>query len=163
MSTVSNIFGADPTAKTEHGEWPNFFRLAGESFARGDSYFRRVLDGLPAAVYITDAAGLITYYNEAAVSLWGHRPELGKSQWCGSWKLYRPDGARLPHDQCPMALALRNCEAIREPHLIAERPDGAKVPFVPYPTILRDDHSRPCDRSAPARRRDHTGLVIQTA
>ena len=30
MSTVSNIFGADPTAKTEHGEWPNFFRLAGE-------------------------------------------------------------------------------------------------------------------------------------
>ena len=50
--------------------------------------FRELLDALPAAVYTTDAAGRITYYNEAAVALWGHRPTLGSSEWCGSWKLF---------------------------------------------------------------------------
>ena len=63
----------------------------------------RLLDLLPAAIYTTDAAGRITYYNEAAASLWGYRPELGKAEFCGSWKLYWPDGTPLRHDQCPMA------------------------------------------------------------
>ncbi len=69
--------------------------------------FRDLLDALPAAVYTTDAAGRITYYNEAAATLWGHRPLLGSSEWCGSWKLFWPDGTPLPHDQCPMAIALK--------------------------------------------------------
>ena len=51
-----------------------------------------LLDALPVAVYITDAEGCITYYNEAAVELWGNRPPLGSSKWCGSWKIYWPDG-----------------------------------------------------------------------
>ena len=55
-------------------------------FAPG--YFRQVVDALPAAVYITDIDGVITYYNEAAAWLWGWRPEIGKNQWCGSWKLW---------------------------------------------------------------------------
>src|SRR5262245_316448 len=51
-----------------------------------------LLQALPAAVYTTDAAGRITFYNEAAAALWGHRPELGSDKWCGSWRLFRPDG-----------------------------------------------------------------------
>jgi PAS domain-containing protein len=51
-----------------------------------------LLEALPVAVYTTDADGRITFYNEAAAELWGHRPELSTSQWCGSWKLYRADG-----------------------------------------------------------------------
>src|SRR6266568_7080435 len=86
---------------------PHFPRQAQEAWVGGDSPFRAVLDSLPAAVYTTDAAGRITYYNDAAAALWGHRPELGTSEWCGSWKLYWPDGRPLPHDQCPMAMALR--------------------------------------------------------
>src|SRR4249920_320929 len=54
--------------------------------------FRGLLDALPAAVYTTDAAGRITYYNDAAAELWGYRPPLGTSEWCGSWKLFWPDG-----------------------------------------------------------------------
>ncbi|WP_306752865.1 PAS domain-containing protein [Paracoccus actinidiae] len=42
--------------------------------------FGDLLGALPAAVYITDAAGRITFYNQAAVDLWGHRPELGKDE-----------------------------------------------------------------------------------
>jgi PAS domain S-box-containing protein len=105
---------------------------------RGDTDFRQVLDLLPAAVYITDTVGLITYYNEAAVALWGQHPKLGQSEWCGSWKLYWPDGRPLPHDQCPMALALREKRPIMGMEAIAERPDGIRVPFIPYPTPLFD-------------------------
>lgn len=57
-----------------------------------------LLEALPVAVYTTDADGRITFYNEAAADLWGHHPELGSSQWCGSWRLYWPDGRPLPRD-----------------------------------------------------------------
>ena len=74
--------------------------------------FRELLGALPAAVYTTDAAGRITYYNEAAVELWGHRPPLGTSEWCGSWKLYWPDGTPLAHNECPMAIALKEDRSV---------------------------------------------------
>jgi PAS domain S-box-containing protein len=101
--------------------------------------FRELLDALPAAVYTTDAAGRITYYNEAAVALWGHRPPLGTGEWYGSWKLFWPDGTPLPHEQCPMALALKEDRAVRGMEAAAERPDGTRVPFIPYPTPLHDE------------------------
>src|SRR5438270_4547158 len=105
----------------EQLERSGFLSRAGAALASGDGYFHEILDALPAAVYVTDTAGRITYYNEAAAILWGCRPELGKSQWCGSWKLYWPDGSPLPHDQCPMALALREGRPIRGMEAVAER------------------------------------------
>src|SRR4029077_19962630 len=66
-----------------------------------------LLQALPVAVYATDAAGRITFYNEAAAALWGCRPELVESEWCGSWRLYWPDGRPMPHNECPMAVALK--------------------------------------------------------
>jgi PAS domain S-box-containing protein len=97
-----------------------------------------LLHALPTAVYTTDAAGHITFYNDAAAELWGIRPRLGKNEFCGSWKLYWPDGTPLPHDECPMALALKEKRPIRGMEAIAERPDGTRVPFIPYPTPLFD-------------------------
>ncbi|MGO8916012.1 MAG: PAS domain S-box protein [Stellaceae bacterium] len=101
-------------------------------------WYRNVLDALPAAIYATDAAGRITYYNQAAADLAGRRPELGKDEWCVTWRLYWPDGTPLPHDQCPMAVALKENRAIRGAEAILERPDGTRVAFLPYPTPLRD-------------------------
>lgn len=103
-----------------------------------DRQSRELLGGLPVAVYTTDAAGRITYFNEAAAELWGHRPELGKSEWCGSWRLYWPDGRPMPHDQCPMALALKENRAIKAAEAAAERPDGTRVAFLAFPAPLRD-------------------------
>jgi PAS domain S-box-containing protein len=97
-----------------------------------------LLEALPAAIYKTDPEGRITFYNEAAAQLWGCRPELGTSTFCGSWKLYWPDGTPLPHDQCPMAIALKERRPIRGMEAVAERPDGTRVPFIPYPTPLYD-------------------------
>lgn len=97
-----------------------------------------LVQALSAAIYTTDALGRITSYNEAAAALWGCRPELGKSEFCGSWKLYWSDGTPLPHDECPMALALKHKQPIRGMEAVAERPDGTRVPFIPYPTPLFD-------------------------
>lgn len=99
---------------------------------------REVLEALPAAVYTIDAEGRITFFNQAAADLWGCRPTLGTSEWCGSWRLYWPDGRPMRHDECPMAVALTEGHPIHGAEAVAERPDGTRVPFLAYPTPLRD-------------------------
>jgi PAS domain S-box-containing protein len=101
-----------------------------------------LLEALPVAVYTTDAEGCITYYNQSAADLWGCRPEIGSDRWCGSWRLYWPDGRPLPHDECPMAVSLKEGRPVRGIEAIAERPDGTRVRFLPYPTPLHDSSGR---------------------
>ncbi|APO68521.1 protein-glutamate methyltransferase CheR-type protein [Rhizobium gallicum] len=97
-----------------------------------------LMEALPGAVYTTDAEGRITSYNPAAAELWGRNPELGTDEWCGSWRMYRTDGTPLPHDECPMAMALKEKRTIQGAEAVAERSDGVRVPFLAYPTPLRD-------------------------
>jgi PAS domain S-box-containing protein len=97
------------------------------------------LNNLPLAIYTTDAQGRITYFNDAAVKFAGRQPAIGE-MWCVTWRLFLPDGTPLPHEQCPMAVALRERRAVRGIEAIAERPDGTRVPFMPYPTPLFDDN-----------------------
>jgi PAS domain-containing protein len=97
---------------------------------------------IPAALYTTDADGWLTYYNDAAAELWGFRPVLGKARWCGSWRLFDVDGTRLAHDECPMAVSLREARAVRGIQIVLERPDGRRVAVMPYPTPLRDESGR---------------------
>jgi PAS domain S-box-containing protein len=103
-----------------------------------ERWFGQLLEALPAAVYTTDAKGRVTFYNRAAAELAGREPKIGEDEWCVSWRLYKPDGTPLPHDQCPMAQTLKRNEAIRGAEAIVERPDGTRVPMMPYPTPLRD-------------------------
>lgn len=100
-----------------------------------DEPYRTFLESLAVAVYTTDAAGRITFFNEAAVALWGRRPELGE-EWCGSLRLFHRDGRPMAHDECPMAIALKENRAVRGWSAFAERPDGRRVAFEPYPTPL---------------------------
>ena len=109
-----------------------------ERLRTSERRLRALLEGLPAAVYMTDAQGRITFFNQAAVDFSGRTPKLGSDEWCVSWKLYWPDGTPLPHDECPMAVALREARPIRDTEALAERPDGTLVPFIPYPTPLFD-------------------------
>ena len=97
---------------------------------------RALIEALGVAVYTTDAEGRLTLYNEAAAALWGWRPPLGGQQWCGSWRLYWPDGTPLAHADCPMGIAMREKRPIRGVEAVAERPDGTRVPFAAYPTPL---------------------------
>jgi PAS domain S-box-containing protein len=97
-----------------------------------------VLDALPAAIYTTDAEGTLTYFNRAAAELAGREPAVGRDKWCVSWRLRRADGSVLPHDECPMAQALKERRPIRGAEAFLERPDGTLVPFTPYPTPVFD-------------------------
>jgi len=100
--------------------------------------WRSVLDELPVPLYTTDPAGAVTYWNRACVELAGRRPQLDADRWCVTWKIYTTTGDLLPHDQCPMAQAVREQRVIRDVVAIAARPDGTRRAFRPYPTPLFD-------------------------
>lgn len=95
-----------------------------------------VLEALPEAIYTTDAKGLITFFNRAAAVLWGVKPQLGKSEFCGSWKLFLPEGDPLPHHECPMAMVLKEQRPLRGQEIVAERPDGTRVRLLTYPSPI---------------------------
>jgi PAS domain S-box-containing protein len=104
----------------------------------GERPFREIVDVLPAAIYTTDAEGFVTYANAAAVDLAGRASIPGVDRWCVTEKLFTADGEPLPHDQCPMATAMKEGLPIRGVEAIAERPDGRRFWFTPFPTPLRD-------------------------
>src|SRR5690606_36626091 len=65
------------------------------------------LSTLPVAAYLTDAEGRLTYYTDRAAELWGCRPDLG-TEWCSAVRLFWPDGQPMRHDECPLAVTLRD-------------------------------------------------------
>lgn len=113
--------------------------LAVAAVRQGREMAEVVLNDFPVPVYTTDAEGRITWFNRACIDFSGRMPVVGEDRWCVTWKLYAEDGTAMPHDQCPMALAIRQMRIVRGTSAIAERPDGSKVPFVPYPVLLHDD------------------------
>jgi PAS domain-containing protein len=114
-------------------------RIAARAAKLGGSTLLQVLDELPAPIYITNSDGVITHYNRACIAFAGRTPRIGEDRWCVTWKLYTEKGDFLPHDQCPMATAIRERRVVRGIKAVAERPDGSRVPFLPYPTPLLDD------------------------
>ena len=106
--------------------------------AAGPESLPQALDQLPTAIYVTDTAGTITYFNPACAHFAGRTPTLGADKWCVTWKLFTSDGEPLPHDQCPMAVAIREKRSVRGVEAVAERPDGTRIAFAPFPTPLFD-------------------------
>ena len=102
---------------------------------------RVFLQALGVALYTTDGDGRITFYNEAAAALWGRRPEPGE-RWCGSLRLFWPDGRPMAHEESPIARAMREDRPVRGATAHAERPDGSRVSFAAYPTPLHDRDGR---------------------
>jgi PAS domain-containing protein len=104
----------------------------------GDHAQFLVLDLLPLAIYVTDADGFISYFNPTCIDFAGRQPAVGQDRWCVSWKLYTDNGQFLPHDECPMAVAIKTRQAVRGITAIAERPNGSRVSFLPFPTPVID-------------------------
>ena len=113
-----------------------YLDIAVEAAGGGGQDLAESLDRLPVAIYLTDTTGTITHFNRACITLAGRTPTVRHDKWCVTWKLYTLDGARLPHDECPMAVAIRERRKVRGAEAVAERPDGTRVRFVPYPTPL---------------------------
>lgn len=106
---------------------------------RGGPGLMLALEALPAPIYVTDAQGIVTHYNNACIGFAGRSPAAGKDRWCVTWKLYAETGEFMPHETCPMATAILERRPIRGLSAVAERPDGARVTFIPFPTPLFDD------------------------
>ena len=107
--------------------------MAHETFAPAS-----VLGLTSAAIYVTDALGTITYFNEPAVELWGLRPVIGETKWCGSWRLFWPNREPLSLDQCPMAICLAEKRVIENVEIIVQRPDGVEKHVVVNPRPFVD-------------------------
>ena len=100
----------------------------------GRDALTEALDALPAAIYVTGPDGAIVYYNQACIDLAGRTPDLRHDRWCVTWRLFTLEGQPLPHADCPMAIAIREQRRIRNVEAIAERPDGTRIQFMPFPT-----------------------------
>ncbi|MDQ3845477.1 MAG: ATP-binding protein [Bacteroidota bacterium] len=107
--------------------------------SQSEYYYKQLIQELSAAIYTCDKQGHILFYNKAAIDLWGRKPEIGKDLWCGSWKIYQPDGAPLSLDACPMAIALKTGQSVRGQEIVIERPNGVRLNVLPHPDPILDD------------------------
>src|SRR5882762_3382405 len=116
-----------------------------EKIQRSQERYRTLFDLVPVAVYTCNADGIIQEYNRRAGELWGG--ELGqngeKPRFCGSYKIYYPDGRPMPHEECPMARALRGEKLTpKDLEIVVERPDGERRDVIPAPQVLTDEHGK---------------------
>ena len=96
------------------------------------------LEALPLPVYVTGPDGVVTHFNSACADFAGREPVTGKDRWCVTWKLFTEDGAPMAHEHCPMAVTIRERREVRGLRAIAERPDGSRRAFEPFPTPVYD-------------------------
>jgi PAS domain S-box-containing protein len=145
MSTASHETGRRPqeeamlarAAQEEVGQGQQVVSVLHSS----DLQVWRLLENLPAGAYTCDADGLITYFNQHAVRLWGRAPQLHNpvDRFCGSFKLLLPDGSPIAHDQCWMALALKMGQAYNGHEIMIERPDGQRLTVLAHANPIVDD------------------------
>lgn len=104
--------------------------------------YRTLFDLAPIAVYCCDGSGVIQEYNHRAAELWGRKPVPGDTdeRFCGSFKLYRPDGRYMPHEQCPMGDVLSGkMPGVHDAEVHIERPDGSRVIVIVNIAPLMDE------------------------
>ena len=92
--------------------------------------YRMLFELGPVAVYSCDASGVIQDFNRRAADLWGRAPATGDTdeRFCGSFKMFRPDGTFMPHDRCPMADVLSGAiPFVHYGEVHIERPDGSRI------------------------------------
>jgi PAS domain S-box-containing protein len=119
----------------------NQVHQAGSTLHDGELHFRRLLEKLPAGAYTCDPEGLITYFNQHAVQLWGRAPKLNDpvDRFCGSFKLFAVDGSPIAHNQCWMALALESNEGYNKREIVIERPGGERLSALAHANPIHDE------------------------
>mgnify|MGYP006195376255 CR=1 FL=1 len=85
--------------------------------------FRKLIEASPIAFYTTDVEGWITFINKAAENLWGRTPTLVEEKWCGSWKVFSPDGKPIPEGEYFIAKAIKEARPYENQRITIERPD----------------------------------------
>jgi PAS domain S-box-containing protein len=131
VEVVANLYQEDGRSVIQCNIRDITERKAVEAALRASEERYRILFELgPVAVYSCDASGTIQDFNNRAVELWGRKPASGegKERFCGSFKLFHPDGRFISRAQCPMADVLSGKkEAVHDAEVILERPDGSRL------------------------------------
>ena len=120
-------------------------KLARTALQASEDRYKSLLELMPAGLYTVEAAtGTITYFNEHAARIWGRTPRLNDTEerFCGSFKVFMPDGTFVPREQTPMAFAVREGRSFRNTEAIVERPDGTRVTALVNIDPLRDAQGR---------------------
>jgi len=115
---------------------------ADEALRRSEERYRALFNLGPVAIYSIDASGVIENFNHRAAELWGREPALGDTdqRFCGSFKMFRPDGSFMPHEQCPMAEVVSGkITAAHDAEVLIERPDGSRVTVLVNIRPLKND------------------------
>ena len=118
---------------------------AGAAASESNERYRALFDLGPVAIYSCDASGVIGDFNRKAVELWGRKPAAGDTdeRFCGSFKMFRPDGTFVPHDRCPMAEVLSGAiPSVHDGEVHIERPDGSRVVVIVTIRPLKDRHGQ---------------------
>ena len=63
-------------------------------------------------------------------------------RFCGSFKLYSPEGVPIAHDQCWMALALQTGTEYNGQEIVIEQPDGKRITVLAHANPLHDAAGR---------------------
>ena len=144
VEVVANLYQEDGHAVIQCNIRDITERKAAEARLRASEERYRILFELgPVAGYACDASGVIQNFNKRAVELWGRNPGVGAAseRFCGSFKLFRPDGSLIRPANCPMAEVLRGkiLEA-RDKEVILERPDGTRLTCIVNIRPLKNEH-----------------------
>jgi PAS domain S-box-containing protein len=117
-------------------------KRAQDALRTSELRFRALFDLGPVAVYSCDASGTIREFNRRAAELWGRSPKPGNTdqRFCGSFKLFHPDGKSVPHPQCPMADVLSGrIPAARDVEVLIERPNHSRISALVNIVPLKND------------------------
>jgi two-component system CheB/CheR fusion protein len=114
--------------------------IARKKLEQSELNYVNLVQNLPIAVYTCDRNGYINLFNEEAVRLWGKTPRIGIDLWCGSWKLFHKDGSILTHEQCPMAMTIKDGHLQPGAEIIIGREDGTAANVIVHPQPTFDEN-----------------------
>ena len=120
-------------------------KKAEEALRESEKRYRALFDLGPVAIYSCNASGVIQEFNRRAVELWGRKPASGDTteRFCGSSKMFRPDGCFMPHAQCPMAKVVDGqISAVHNAEVIIERPDRSRITVVVNICPLKNERGK---------------------
>jgi PAS domain S-box-containing protein len=115
--------------------------LAEAALRESEERFRSLFAAAPMGVSACDRDGFIQHYNSLAAELWGREPVCGVERYCGSVRMWRPDGRPLAHAESPIVEVLRTGLPAHNIEVLIERPDGSRVPVLTNFAALKNDQA----------------------